>query len=162
MAKSYLISDGYKGQIDDVISRLGNQPEGSVQRIQTRFESMPEGGGGGGAIRLCTFTGGWLINDGKIVRFASDTNATAAVINLLFSIGDSCTAQRAYVSVVTDPGQPAGVRYHLINVEHFETPIVTNISLGTASIDFTRKLAWLPYPGVTASQFISISTATSC
>ena len=160
MAKSYVISDGYKGQIDDVILRVGNQPQGSVQRIQTRFESMPEGGGG--AIRLCTFTGEWLINDGKIVKFASDTNATAAVINLLFSIGDSCTAQRAYVSVVTDPEQPADVKYHLINVEHFETPIITQISLGTASIDFTTKLAWVPYPGVTSSQFITISTATAC
>jgi len=160
MAKSYLISDGYKGQIDDVISRLGNQPEGSVQRIQTRFESMPESGGG--AIRLCTFTGQWLINDGKIVKFASDTNATANVINLLFSIGDACTAQRAYVSVVKDPEQPEGVKYHLINVEHFETPIVTNISLTTAAIEFTKKLAWVPYPGVTGSQFITISTATAC
>ena len=123
---------------------------------------MEGGGGGGGAIRLCTFTGQWLIQDTKNVRFASDTNATASVINLLFSVGDSCTAQNAYVSLVTDPDQPAGVKYHLINVEHFETPIVTNISLGTASIDFTKKLVWLPYPGVTASQFINISTATSC
>ncbi len=118
--------------------------------------------GGGGAIRLCTFTGQWLINDGKIVKFASNTNVTANVINLLFSIGDSCTAQRAYVSLVTDPDQPPGVNYHLINVEHFETPIVTNISLGTAAIEFTKKLVWLPCPGVTAAQFINISTATSC
>lgn len=117
---------------------------------------------GGSAIRLCTFTGQWLIQDTKNVRFASNTNATASVINLLFSIGDSCTAQNAYVSLVTDPDQPPGVNYHLINVEHFETPIVTNISLGTAAIEFTRKLAWLPYPGVTAAQFINISTATSC
>ena len=114
------------------------------------------------AIKLCTFTGQWLINDGKIVKFASNTNVTANVINLLFSIGDSCTAQRAYVSLVTDPDQPAGVNYHLINVEHFETPIMTNILLGTAAIEFTRKLVWLPCPGVTASQFINISTATSC
>ena len=160
MAKSYVISDGYKGQIDDVISRLGNQPEGSVQRIQTRFESMPVDGGG--AIRLCTFTGEWLINDGKTVKFASDTNATAAVINLLFSIGDACTAQRAYVSVVKDPEQPEDVKYHLINVEHFEMPIFTNITLTTAAIQFTQKLAWLPYPGMTSSQFIYIATATSC
>lgn len=118
--------------------------------------------GGGGAIRLCTFTGQWLIQDTKNVRFASDTNATASVINLLFSVGDSCTAQNAYVSLVTDPDQPAGVNYHLINVEHFQTPIVTDILLGTAAIEFTRKLVWLPCPGVTASQFINISTATSC
>ena len=161
MAKSYVISDGYKGKIDDVILRVGNQPQGSVQRIQTRFESMPSDGGGG-AIRLCTFTGEWLINDGKIVKFASDTNETAAVTNLLFSIGDACTAQRAYVSLVEGPEQPAEATYHLINVEHFETPIVTQISLGTAAIEFTKKLAWVPYPGVTSSQFITISTATAC
>ena len=117
---------------------------------------------GGRAIRLCTFTGQWLIQDTKNVRFASDTNVTASAINLLFSVGDSCTAQNAYVSLVEDPNQPAGVKFHLINVEHFETPIVTDISLGTAAIEFTKKLVWLPYPGVTAAQFINISTATSC
>ena len=117
---------------------------------------------GGSVIRLCTFTGQWLIQDTKNVRFASNTNATASAINLLFSVGDSCTAQNAYVSLVTDPDQPAGVNYHLINVEHFQTPIVTDILLGTAAIEFTRKLVWLPCPGVTASQFINISTATSC
>ena len=137
------------------VERSGRDTKGPVWN--PRME-----GGGGGAIRLCTFTGQWLINDGKIVKFASNTNVTANVINLLFSIGDSCTAQRAYVSFVADPDQPAGVNYHLINVEHFETPIVTNISLGTAAIEFTKKLVWLPYPGVTASQFINISTATSC
>ena len=116
---------------------------------------------GGSVIRLCTFTGQWLIQDTKNVRFASNTNATASAINLLFSVGDSCTAQNAYVSLVTDPDQPAGVNYHLINVEHFETPIVTNILLGTAAIEFTRKLVWLPCPGVTASQFINFATAAS-
>lgn len=126
------------------------------------FDRVVRDGGGGGAIRLCTFTGQWMVNDGKIVRFATDTNATANVINQLFSIGDACTTQRAYVSVVRDPAQAAGVRYHLINVQHFETPIVTNILLGTAAIEFTKKLAWVPYPAVTSSQYITISTATSC
>ena len=117
-----------------------------------------EGVGGGESIKLCTFTGSWAISDSKNVRFYSDTNKTASVINHLFTIGDACTAQFAYIAKVSGDAVP----YHLINVEHFETPIVTNISLGTAAIEFTKKLAWVPYPGVTAAQFINISTATSC
>ena len=81
MAKSYVISDGYKGQIDDVISRLGNQPEGSVQRIQTRFESSP---GDGKVFRICTFTGAWSKNAGKVVtyKFQSATPNTVSAINV--------------------------------------------------------------------------------
>ena len=135
------------------VERSGRDTKGPVSNLV--IES-------GRAIKLCTFTGQWLIQDTKSVRFASDTNVTASVINLLFSVGDSCTAQNAYVSLVADPAQPAGVNYHLVNVQHFETPIVTDIALGTAAIEFTRKLVWLPCPGVTAAQFINISTATSC
>ena len=97
MAKSYLISDGYKGQIDDVISRLGNQPEGSVQRIQTRFESMPSDST---VFRICTFTGAWSKNAGKVVtyKFQSATPNTVLAFNVFVGItattGGNCAIAR--------------------------------------------------------------------
>ena len=86
MAKSYVISDGYKGKIDDVILRVGNQPEGSVQRIQTRFESMP--GDGGKVFRICTFSGQWNTGSLKTVYFKyvpTEPN-TASVMNLVVNL----------------------------------------------------------------------------
>ena len=116
--------------------------------------------GGGGAIRLCTFTGEWLIETYKIVTFASNTNATAFATNQLFSVGDACTAQKAYVSLVKS-SETSAADYHLINVQHFTAAIVTDVTVGTAAIEFKKKLVWLPYPGVTASQFINFATAAS-
>ena len=117
-------------------------------------------GGGGGDIRLCTFTGEWLIETYKIVTFASNTNATAFATNQLFSVGDACTAQRAYVSLVKS-SETSAANYHLINVQHFTAAMVTDVLVGTAAIEFKKKLVWLPYPGVTASQFINFATAAS-
>ena len=117
--------------------------------------------GGGGDIRLCTFTGEWVIQTYKIVTFASNTNATAFATNQLFSVGDACTAQRAYVSLVKS-SETSAANYHLINVQHFTAAMVTDVLVGTAAIEFKKKLVWLPYPGVTASQFINFATASAC
>ena len=137
------------------VERSGRDTKGPV------WNPRMEGGGGGGDIRLCTFTGEWLIQDYKIVEFASNTNATAFAINRLFSIGDACTAQRAYVSLVKS-SETSAANYHLINVQHFTAAIVTDVLVGTAAIEFKKKLVWLPYPGVTASQFINFATASAC
>ena len=95
MAKSYLISDGYKGQIDDVILRVGNQPQGSVQRIQTRFESMP-GDGGKVVFRICTFTGAWSKNAEKVVTYKYQTatpntvSARNVFVGMTATTGGNC------------------------------------------------------------------------
>ena len=92
------------------VERSGRDTKGPVWN--------PRMEGGGGDIRLCTFTGQWLIQDTKNVRFASDTNATALAVNYLFSLSNLGTAQNAYVSLVKDPSQPENVKYHLINLKH--------------------------------------------
>jgi len=134
------------------VERSGRDTKGPV------WNPRMEGGGGG--IRLCTFTGEWLTETYTIVTFASNTNATAFAVNRLFSIGDACTAQRAYVSLVKS-SETSASDYHLINVQHFTAAIVTDVLLGTAAIEFKKKLVWLPYPGNTASQFINFATAAS-
>jgi len=134
------------------VERSGRDTKGPVW--------TPRMEGGGGAIRLCTFTGAWLIETYKIVTFANNTNATASAENRLFSIADSCTAQRAYVSLVKS-SETSNSNYHLINVQHFTASIVTDVLLGTAAIEFKRKIAWLPCPAATASQFINFATAQS-
>lgn len=136
------------------VERSGRDTKGPV------WSPRMEGGGGGG-IRLCTFSGAWLIETLKIVTFASNTNATAFAENQLFSIAaSSCTVQKAYVSLVKS-SETAGSFYHLINVQHFTAAIVTDVLLGTAAIEFKRKIAWLPCPAATASQFINFATAQS-
>ena len=113
------------------------------------------------SFRFCSFSGQWLIDTKKLVTFQTYTPAEAMAINHLFSVGDACQAQNAYVGLARDDPSTTLI-YHLINVQHWEEEIVTHISLGTAALEFTKKLAWLPYPGAAASQFINISTATSC
>jgi len=145
------------------VERSGRDTKGPVWN--------PRMGGGGGtpttantedfSFRFCSFSGQWQINTKNLVTFATYTPATALAINKLFTVGDACQAQNAYVGLARDEPSTALI-YHLVNVQHWEEEMVTHISLGTAALEFTKKLVWLPYPGVTAAQFINISTATSC
>lgn len=120
--------------------------------------------------RVCTFTGSWNINSQATVTFATVGTAagtgefsvatvtagdTAVAMNHLYTIGDACRTQVAYIAKV------AGA-WHLVNVEHHETAVVTTVSLTTATLEFGRKRIWAPYPGQTASLTISLTTATSC
>ena len=91
MAKTFLISDGYKKEIDEVLSRVGNMAQGSVQRIQTRFESMPGDRTGEAVFRICTFTGAWAVNTQKTVTFKYVTNTPNTVIanNVFVSLNPS-------------------------------------------------------------------------
>lgn len=91
MAKTFLISDGYKKEIDEVISRVGNMPQGSVQRIQTRFESMPSDNR---VFRICTFTGVWATNTSKIVTFRNHTATPNTVSAENVFVGLTATTAR--------------------------------------------------------------------
>lgn len=97
------------------------------------------------SFRFCSFSGEWLIDTKKPVTFQTYTPATAMAINHLFSVGDACQGQNAYVGLARDDPSTTLI-YHLINVQHWEEEIVTHISLGTAALEFTKNLLGFPIP----------------
>jgi hypothetical protein len=131
---------------------------GSVMGTQTavEIESPP-------SIRVCTFSGSWAINETKTLTFQGGTNTVAAK-NQLFTIGDACAEQIAYIAKVptVDGQQQNNSDWHLLNVQHHETAVITSVTLTTAAIEFTRILTWIPYPGETATLSLPISTETAC
>lgn len=108
-------------------------------------------------IKVCTFTGSWATAAMKTVTFQNVTTTpnTVSALNQLFHIGDACTTQVAYIGRVNSS-------WHLLNVQHHETPVVVSVTLTTAALEFTRKLVWVPYPGEATSISILLSTDTSC
>lgn len=54
-------------------------------------------GGGGGGIRLVTFTGSWPIGSSKNVTFDASTD-TASVVNLFHNIGVDCGTRKAAIA----------------------------------------------------------------
>ena len=124
---------------------------------------------GGGSqtkqIRVCTFTGSWSINQTKTLTFqgVTATPNTVVATNQLFTIGDACEEQVAYIGKVSSPGPAGGTAaWHLLNVQHHETAVFVSVTLTTSAIEFTRIRAWIPYPGETATLSLPISTETAC
>ena len=120
---------------------------------------------GGKVFRVCTFTGSWTINTLKMLTFQGVTNTPNTVVatNQLFTIGDACTDQVAYIGKVSS-SEPSGAAaaWHLLNVQHHETAVIVSVTLTTAALEFTRRLMWVPYPGETATLSIPLSTDTAC
>lgn len=129
-----------------------------------RFGRVPDAAGGK-AIRAVTFTGSWNIDALKVVTFQGITSTpnTVMATNQLFTIGDACTSQVAYIGKVSSSG-PVGATasWHLLNVQHHETAVIVSVTLTTAALEFTRKLTWIPYPGETATLSIQLATDTAC
>jgi hypothetical protein len=122
------------------------------------FERVWEGGSSRGrALHVCTFTGSWSINEPKTLTFQGITTTpnTVAATNQLFTIGDACETQVAYIGKI-------GTAWHLLNVQHHETAIITSVSVGATAMTFARKLAWIPYPGEGVPISLVGATATSC
>jgi hypothetical protein len=165
----YLIGENLRGEIRLLVDERRNRVSpGTPIRLEPRFEDMPQQRAT--FFRVCTFTGSWNINSEATVTFATVGTAagtggfnvatitagdTAVAMNHLYTIGDACRPQVAYI------GKVAGA-WHLVNVEHHETAVVTTVSLTTAALEFGRKRIWAPYPGDTASLTISLTTSTSC
>jgi hypothetical protein len=152
-------------RIISVVKRVDSTPyQNGTSRIPTRFEEMPAASSGK-QIRACTFTGSWTINETKTLTFQGVTSTPNTVVatNQLFTIGDACDEQVAYIGKVSSL-EPAGATadWHLLNVQHHETAVFVSVTMTTAAIEFTRILTWIPYPGETATLSLPISTETAC
>ena len=107
--------------------------------------------------RVCTFTGAWAINSSKTLTFQNVTTTPNTVLatNQLFTIGDACETQVAYIGKIKSD-------WHLLNVQHHETAVIVNVTLTTAALQFTRRLMWVTYPGETSTISIQLATDTAC
>jgi hypothetical protein len=117
------------------------QPFGVGPRVQ---------GAGGKTLRFCTYAGSWSINATKTVTFRNVTTTpnTVAAINLFLSLPDNGTRNCA---VAKD-----GTAWHLIQWQWDASTAVSSVTLGTASLEFTRiNVASL---GTASTVSISVST----
>jgi hypothetical protein len=139
--------------------------QGSRDEAPLRFAGVRDAVGDKLVLRVCTFIGSWDINSLKTltIQGVTTTPNTVVATNQLFTIGDACTSQVAYIGKVKST-EPAGAAadWHLLNVQHHETAVVVSVTLTTAALEFTRRLVWTPYPGETATFSIPISTDTAC
>ena len=108
-------------------------------------------------LKVCTFTGAWAINSSKTLTFQNVTTTpnTVSATNQLFTIGDACETQVAYIGKIKSD-------WHLLNVQHHETAVIVSVTLKTAALEFTRRLMWTPYPGETSTISIQLATDTAC
>lgn len=167
MAKQerYLIGPSLLSDIRRTITRVDSiapRTSGASQPVRLQDLQRPASGS---AIRAATFTGSWNINSLKEVTFQGVTSTPNTVLatNQLYTIGDACTEQVAYIGKVSS-SEPAGATaaWHLLNVQHHETAVLVSVTLTTAALEFTRRLAWIPYPGETSNISIQLVTDTAC
>jgi hypothetical protein len=147
-----------KASADRVAKAVRTVELGSRDSQGLHYDKALGGGGGGGKVlRVCTFAGAWNINESKTLTFQNVTTTpnTVSAINQLFTIGDACETQVAYIGKIQSD-------WHLLNVQHHETAVIVNVTLTTAALEFTRRLMWVPYPGETATLSIPLTTDTAC
>lgn len=91
-----------------------------------------DGRGGGKTFRICTFTGSWSIGSAKTVTFKNQTTTpnTVSATNLFWPI--PAGSQRD-CSIAKD-----GTAWYLLVPQLGEGTAVSNATLGTASLEFTR------------------------
>lgn len=163
--EKYFLGPGLLADIRQSLLRVDAiAPSTSGLKSDVLLDRLPERGPGS-AIRAVTFTGSWNINSLKEVTFQGVTTTpnTASATNQLFTIGDACETQVAYIGKVKSTG-PAGAvaDWHLLNVQHHETAVIVHVTLTTAALEFTRRLVHVPYPGETATLSIQLATDTAC
>jgi hypothetical protein len=79
--------------------------------------------------RVATFTGAWAINTAKVVTFRGVTS-TVSVTNLIYDLPSQGTLP---CNIAKD-----GTAWYLVSVKHTTADIITNVTLGTAGLVFTR------------------------
>jgi hypothetical protein len=104
-------------------------------------------------VRMATFTGSWSLNAAKTVTFrnTSGTQNSTSVTNLIYDLPDQGTIP---CSIAKD-----GTAWYLVNVKHTLTEVITNVTLGTAGLVFTKSRVQVASTA-TASQ-VTIGT-TAC
>jgi hypothetical protein len=89
-------------------------------------------GGKDKPFKVCTFTGAWAINTAKVVTFRNVTSTpnTVSATNLIYDLPSQGTLP---CNIAKD-----GTAWYLVSVKHTTADIITNVTLGTAGLVFTR------------------------
>ena len=134
-----------------------------IARVVRAVENARPAGGGlrsravvGGKdrpFRVCTFTGAWAINTAKVVTFRNVTSTpnTASAMNLVYDLPSQGTLP---CNIAKD-----GTAWYLVSVKHTTADIITNVTLGTAGLVFTRLR--IQVASTAASSVVTVGT-TAC
>lgn len=148
----YLIGEGFRAKLRSTISKVDSLALGGASHlIPTVLEEgspyTPK------VFRVCTFTGSWAINSEKVVTFrgVTATPNTVSVTNLVY---DLPSQGEMPCNIAKD-----GTAWYLIGVKHTTTEVITNVTLGTAGLVFTKMRVQV-VSTATASQ-VTIGT-TAC
>jgi len=149
----FLLSPELLGKVRTTIARVdGDIPGRKSWTIPTRFEGE-DGGGGGKAFRICTFTGAWSIDAQKTVTFRNVTTTpnTVSATNLFWPIPDG--EERA-CAIAKD-----GTAWYLLVPRLYLADAATAAEITTTAVEFkTLPVVALATSG-TATFSLSI---TSC
>ncbi len=148
----YLIGESLREKLKSTIAKVDAlSPGAPVTRMETAHQGMPAFNPK--VFRVCTFTGTWAIDTAKTVTFRGVTTTpnTVSVTNLIYELPSQGTIP---CNIAKD-----GTAWYLVSVKHTTAEIITNVTLGTAGLVFTKMRVQV-VSTATASQ-VTIGT-TAC
>lgn len=130
-ANGFLISQGLHQDIKRTIARVDGMPfGGGLTRIPTDLsgaDAFPTD-----TFRIATFDGAWTRGSEKSVTLTSDTASTVSATNLFYDLPNNGMSTCA---IAKD-----GTAWYLVQDVHTQVTVITNVSLGTAGLQFTRAV----------------------
>lgn len=147
-----LLGQKFAQQIRSTIARVDGMPfGGGIARIPTELGGdtafVPK------TFRVCTFTGSWSLNASKTVTFRGVTSTpnTVSATNLFYNLPDNGQSDCA---IAKD-----GTAWYLVQDVHTQVTVITNVTLGTAGLQFTRAVVTVV---ATATAGVTTIGTTAC
>ena len=148
----YLIGESLREKLKSTIAKVDSISFGGpVSRIPIAFDDatpyFPK------VFRVCTFTGSWAINTEKTVKFfgVTSTPNTVSAANLIYELPNQGEIP---CGIAKD-----GTAWYLIAVKHTTAEVITNVTLGSSGLVFTK--ARIQVVSTAAASQVSVGT-TSC
>jgi hypothetical protein len=128
--KAFLVGASFAEKLKQTVAVVEGRPYGSGgYRLETDLSgdspTLRD-------FRIATFTGAWSISGDKEVTLygVTSTPNTVSVTNVLFEMPDQGNLPCAIARY--------GTAWHLVDVRHTTTEVITNVTLGTAGLVFTK------------------------
>jgi hypothetical protein len=152
----YFLGPGLRDKLRETITRVDGMMDsqsGPKAKI-VHQEMMPRSGDK--VFRICTYTGAWAIDGLKTVTFKYKTTTpnTVSAINLFINLPSNGQRNCAIAK--------EGTAWHLIQWQQDAATALSSVSLGTASLEFTRvNVISLGTASTVAVSVTTCSTAAS-
>jgi hypothetical protein len=128
----YFIGPGLRDKLRETITRVDGMMDRQrgVKSQIVHQEMMPRSGDK--VFRICTYTGAWAVDEFKTVTFKNQTATpnTVSAINLFLTLPSNGPRNCA---IAKD-----GTAWHLIQWQQDAATALSSVSLGTATLEFTR------------------------